>query len=124
MIYPAPRGNDAGQIHRDPLSISPKDPPAALIKFITAIRLLRPSTWAAVQDIERRGLKQTDVNGMMTAAKRNGARWQAVLARFGWLATQDGRGLVNPLMGPARFSPPAPLDPECKAAFELHLASH
>jgi hypothetical protein len=119
MKKPAPSGVDAGRFPKDPLSISHKELPAALINFIAALYALSPATWAAVQDIERRGLKRTDVNGMIAAAKRHGAQWQAVLARFGWLPTQDGRGLTNPLMGPARFSPPAPLDPECQAAFDL-----
>ena len=123
MNCPAPQGDDAGQLQRDPLSISPKEPPTALIKFVAALNTLSASTWAAIADIERQHLKITDVNGMIAAAKRHGAHWRAVLARFGWLATLDGRGLTNPLMGPARFSPPAPLDPECEAAFDLGFAS-
>ncbi len=123
MKRPAPKENDAGLLPGDPLSISPKETPVALIKFISALHALSPSTWAAVADIERQHLKITDVNGMIAVAKRHGAYWRAVLARFGWLATLDGRGLTNPLMGPARFSPPAPLDPECQAAFDLGFAS-
>lgn len=119
MDRPAPLGDDAGQLHRDPLSISPKEPSAALIKFISAIRALDASTWAAVEDIERQGLKLTDVNGMIGTAARHGARWRPVLARFGWLRTSDGRGLINPTLGLACEVPPAALDPECRAALNL-----
>lgn len=119
MNWPAPRGSDAGQLHRDPLSISPNDPPAALINFIAAVREITPPTWAALDDIKRRGLKLTDVNGMIAAAARHRARWRPVLAAFGWLPTADGRGVVNPLMGPARLALPAPLDAECRAALDL-----
>lgn len=119
MKWPAPQGNDAGQLHRDPLSISPKEPPTALIKFIAAVRAISPPTWAALADIKRRGLKRTDVNGMIAAAARHRAGWRPVLAAFGWLLTEDGRGLVNPLISPTRLSPPAPLDPECRAALDL-----
>lgn len=119
MGRPAPRGSDAGQLHRDPLSISPNEPPAALIKFVAAIHALSPSTWAAVEDIERQRLKLTDVNGMIAIAARHRARWRPVLARFGWLRTADGRGLINPTLGLACDVLPAALDPECRAAFDL-----
>jgi len=101
------------------LSISPKEPPAALIKFIAAVRALSPSTWAAVEDIERQGLKLTDVNGMIAAAARHGARWRPVLARFGWLPSRDGRGVINATLGLACDVPPATLDTECRAALAL-----
>lgn len=119
MKWPAPPESDAGQLHGDPLSISLKEPPPALIKFIVAVREIAPPTWAALDDIKRQGLKLTDVNGMIAAAARHKARWRPVLSAFGWLPTEDGRGLVNPLMGPARLASPAPLDAECSAA--LHL---
>ncbi|OJY71900.1 MAG: hypothetical protein BGP16_16055 [Sphingobium sp. 66-54] len=119
MDRPAPQRHDAGQLHRVPLSISPSEPPAALIKFIAAVRAITAPTWAALDDIRRQGLKRTDVNGMIATAARHRAGWRPVLAAFGWLPTADGRGLVNPLMGPPRLSPPASLDPECSAA--LHL---
>ncbi|MFC3100672.1 hypothetical protein [Altererythrobacter lauratis] len=119
MDRPAPQGNDAGQLQRVPLSISANQPPAALINFIVAARALRPSTWAAVQDIERQRLKLTDVNGMIAIAARHRARWRPVLARFGWLPTADGRGVINPTMGLACDVPPAALDPECRAALNL-----
>ena len=38
MNWPAPQGNDAGQLHRVPLSISPTEPPPALINFIAAVQ--------------------------------------------------------------------------------------
>jgi hypothetical protein len=101
------------------LSISPTEPPPALINFIAAVRAISPTTWAALDDIKRQGLKPTDVNGMIATAARHRARWRPVLAAFGWLPTADGRGVVNPLMGPARLSQPAPLDPECRAALRL-----
>lgn len=119
MNWPAPTGDDAGQLPRDPLSISPSEPPAALIKFIAALNALSPSTWAAVHDIERQGLKSSDVNAMIAIAARHGARWRPVLARFGWLRTADGRGLINPTLGLACEVPPAALDAECRAALDL-----
>lgn len=124
MNWPAPQRHDAGQLHRVPLSISPSEPPAALIKFIAAVRAITPPTWAALDDIKRQGLKRTDVNGIIATAARHRAGWRPVLAAFGWLPTVDGRGVVNLQMGPARLSPPAPLDPECRAALDLcRLAS-
>lgn len=119
MNWPAPQGNDAGQLHRVPLSISPTEPPPALINFIAAVQAISPPTWAALDDIKRQGLRQTDVNGMIATAARHRARWRPVLAAYGWLSTVDGRGVVNPLLGPARLSPPASLDPECRAALYL-----
>lgn len=121
MKCPAPRGNDAGQLHRDPLSISPKEPPAALIKFIAAVRALDLTTYAAVEDIERRKLKLTDVNTMIAIAYRHGARWQPVLARFGWLPSPAG--VTNVMMGLpvsdiGSFAPTIP-DDECRAALTL-----
>ena len=119
MNWPAPTRDDAGQLPRDPLSISPSEPPAALIKFVAALHALSPSTWAAVADIEGQRLKLTDVNGMIAVAARHKARWQVVLARFGWLPTADGRGLINPTLGLACEVPPAALDAECRAALDL-----
>jgi hypothetical protein len=56
---------------------------------------------------------------MIAAAARHGARWRPVLARFGWLRTADGRGLINPTLGLTCEMPPAALDAECRAALDL-----
>jgi hypothetical protein len=103
------------------LSISAKEPPAALIKFIAAVRAIDPATWAALEHIKRQQLKVTNVNDIIAAAVRHRARWQSVLACFGWLP--NAVGVTNVTMGlPVDATGPlAPIipDDECRAALTL-----